>query len=177
MTLARNNSGPTPKTGLLTEPHHDSSERYVSNPHPSPGETVEVSVEVPADADITDVGLRTAHDGEAAFIEGRPEVIGPSRRWHFELPCRNEIVPYRFRCVGSGGPRWLTGLGTIGHDPQGPVRLPPDDDRRTAVVGPRDRMVPDIPGSLRPAPGPQSSCRNGPGRATGTRRSPPDPEP
>ncbi|MDE0607998.1 MAG: alpha-amylase family glycosyl hydrolase [Acidimicrobiaceae bacterium] len=116
MTLAPNR--PTPMAGLPTGPHHDSSERYVSDPHPSSGETVEVSVEVPADADITDVWLRTVHDGEAAFIEGRSEVIGSRRLWHFELPCHNEIVPYRFRCVGSGGPQWLTGMGTVGHDPQ-----------------------------------------------------------
>lgn len=104
--------------GLLTGAHHDPSERYVSNPYPSPGETVEVSVEVPASAGIAEIGLRSVRDGEGTFIEGRSEVIGPHRRWHFELPCENEIVPYRFRCAGQRGPQWLTGIGMVDHDPQ-----------------------------------------------------------
>ena len=49
----------------LASPHHDPSERWVSNPTPDLGETVEVSVDVPAESGFDRLMLRTMHDGEA----------------------------------------------------------------------------------------------------------------
>lgn len=102
---------------MLDRPHHDPSERWVSNPTPEPGETVTVTVDVPREAGVDRVLLRTMHDGEARWIEGRAERSATGYHWAFDLTCHNPVVDYRFWCGGPGGARWLTGRGMLGHDP------------------------------------------------------------
>lgn len=101
----------------LARPHHDPSERWVSNPRPDPGETVTVTVDVPGSSGVDEVLLRTMHDGEARWVTGSSEPSGTGTRWHFDLTCHNPVVSYRFWCGGPSGARWLTGVGTLGHDP------------------------------------------------------------
>lgn len=107
---------PNSPEALLCRPFHSPSERMVSNPTPSPGEVVEVSVVVPDGSAIDEVQLRTTHDGEAGFVEGESRRLNGATRWTFEVGCHNEIVNYRFWC---GGPRpaWLTSAGMVDHDP------------------------------------------------------------
>lgn len=100
-------------TDLLRLPHHDPSERYVSNPTPAPGEVVELIVEV-ADGDVTEAWLRTVQDGEGTLLPG--EAVDATR-WRFELPCDNEVMTYRFWLDGPEGPTWLTATGVHAHDP------------------------------------------------------------
>ena len=95
-------------------PHHDPSERHVSNPRPAPGETVTIEVEVPPWAGVDGILLRTVRDGEAEWVAGRP---GPPGRWTLELTCHNPVTSYRIWCQGPAGSRWLTGLGLLDHDP------------------------------------------------------------
>ncbi len=130
---------------MLDQPHHDPSERWVSNPTPSPGETVTVTVDVPAvDASaggaVDRVLLRAMHDGEARWVEGRSENSATGHRWAFELTCHNPVVNYRFWCGGPGGAgraRWLTGLGMLGHDPLD------HHDFRLLTTGGTPRWVPE----------------------------------
>jgi alpha-glucosidase len=102
---------------MLEQPYHNPSERFVSNPTPEPGETVTVSVDVPARSGFDNLMLRTMHDGEGTWREGQSEPLANGTRWRFELACHNEVVPYRIWCDGSPGPRWLTAAGLIDHDP------------------------------------------------------------
>ncbi|MEM7274824.1 MAG: glycoside hydrolase family 13 protein [Actinomycetota bacterium] len=129
-------AGPNRFLGL---PHHDPSERYVSNPSPSPGDTVTVEIDVPERSGFDQVMLRTMHDGEGRWHEGT-SAAGPGgrgRRWRFELPCHNELVPYRFWCDGAPGPHWLTGLGLLDHDPTD------HHDFRLTTTGPIPDWVPE----------------------------------
>jgi alpha-glucosidase len=121
----------------LTNPHHDASERWVSNPTPDPGETVTISVDVPAQSAVDAVLVRTMHDGEARWIEGTAEATPTGQRWRFELTCHNPVVNYRFWCGGRNGARWLTGLGMLGHDPLD------HHDFRLLTTGGTPRWVPE----------------------------------
>ena len=102
---------------LAARPHHDPSERWVSNPTPAPGETIEVQLDVPAASGVDEVVLRTMHDGEAAWVSGSSAPSEGGSVWRFQLPCHNPVVSYRFWCGGPQGASWLTGLGQIDHDP------------------------------------------------------------
>jgi alpha-glucosidase len=119
---------------VLTAPHHDPSERYVSNPNPAPGETVTVWLEAPPGAGVAKPILRTMHDGEEAWAPGRRD--GPGL-WRFELVCRNPVTRYRFWLDGPGGPRWHTGLGVVHHDPAG------HHDHRLLTTGATPAWVPE----------------------------------
>lgn len=121
----------------LARPHHDPSERWVSNPTPEPGETVTVTVDVPAAAGVAEVMLRTMHDGEARWSGGEVEATSNGHRWRFPLTCHNAVVSYRFWCGGRSGARWLTGLGMLGHDPLD------HHDFRLLTTGGTPRWVPE----------------------------------
>lgn len=101
----------------LGAPHHDPSQRWVSDPTPGPGETVAVTVDVPAGSGVDRVVLRVVRDGEPRWVDGRPAPTRTGHEWRFELECHNPVVTYRFWCDGPGGSRWLTGLGAVAHDP------------------------------------------------------------
>lgn len=122
---------------MLDDPHHDPSERWVSNPNPEPGETVTVTVDVPRPAGVDRVLLRTMHDGEARWIDGTAERVATGQRWRFDLTCHNPVVDYRFWCGGAGGARWLTGQGMLGHDPLD------HHDFRLLTTGGTPRWVPE----------------------------------
>ncbi len=73
-------------------------------------------------SDVTEVQLRTMHDGEARWWTGEARTIeggpfGPGTEWDLPLPCHNATVNYRFWIDGDAGARWLTGLGEVWHDP------------------------------------------------------------
>lgn len=125
----------------LRRPHHDPSEYYVSNPAPDPGETVTVSVEVPASGGFDRLALRTVHDGEARWHEGEAETTPTGCRWRFPLPCHNETIKYRFWCDSSSpegpSPHWLTGVGLVNHDPADHF------DFRLTTTGATPRWVPE----------------------------------
>ena len=121
----------------LTQPHHDPSERWVSNPTPRTGETVTVTVDVPAASGFEQLMLRTVHDGEAVWLDGVAEPRAHGTTWRFELACHNATVNYRFWCDGTPGPHWLTGIGLLDHDP---VDL---HDFRLITTGATPRWVPE----------------------------------
>lgn len=121
----------------LGVPHHDPSERWVSNPTPEPGETVTVEVDVPGTAGVDRVLMRTMHDGEQRWIEGEASATSTGSRWRFELTCHNPVNTYRFWCGGGGGARWLTGVGVVGHDPLD------HHDFRLVTTGATPRWVPE----------------------------------
>ena len=124
-------------TGLVARPHHDPSERWVSNPTPDAGETVTVSVDVPGPAAVDRVMLRTMHDGEARWVEGTARRSANGHIWSFPLTCHNPVVSYRFWCSGPSGPRWLTGAGVLAHDPLD------HHDFRLLTTGGTPRWVPE----------------------------------
>ena len=100
-------------TDLLSQPHHDGSALYVSNPSPRLGETVRVRVRVPHEADVSAVHVRLTPDAEPKFadavVERRTET---EMWWSAEIICRNPVTSYRFILEGGTTPyRWLNGTG------------------------------------------------------------------
>ena len=105
---------------MLVDPHHDPSERWASNPAPDPGEVVTLTVEVPKTAGVSEVQLRTMPDAENAWFEATLDAGASTDQadvWRVDMPCPNPSNNYRFWLGGAAGPRWLTGLGIIEHDP------------------------------------------------------------
>ena len=82
-----------------------------------PGETVIVTVWAPEGSDVTDVQLRTMHDGEVRWWRGAARSVDGGTEWDLELPCHNATTNYRFWIAGPSGARWLSGLGEVWHDP------------------------------------------------------------
>ena len=55
----------------LTQPHHDPSERWVSDPTPDLGDSVELAVDVPAES-----GFDHQHLGAGTFLRKRAPSTG-----------------------------------------------------------------------------------------------------
>ncbi|MGZ4719665.1 glycoside hydrolase family 13 protein [Oryzihumus sp.] len=98
---------------LLSQPHHDGSDLYVSNTSPRLGETVTLRVRVPHEADITAVHVRLTPDAEPVFVDAVVESVTDTETWwSAEVVCHNPVTNYRF--ILEGGPSgyaWLNGTG------------------------------------------------------------------
>jgi len=125
---------------MLSHPHHDPSARYVSSPRPNLADVVTVTVELPATGPggqpmtVHGAWLRGVRDGEQYWNEGTAD----GYRLHFELPCTQDVVNYRFYLETPEGPRWLTGAGWFDHDPTD------RNDFRLLTTGGAPDWVPDI---------------------------------
>ncbi len=102
-------------------PHHDGSERYVSDESPSVGDTVTVFVRTADDDPAGPVGrahARVLRDGEPAYVEARVDRRADGTTWwRADLPVVNETLRYRFWLGdGRGRGRWLNGRGTSVRD-------------------------------------------------------------
>lgn len=103
---------------LLDVPHHDGSTRYVSQPYPRLGDTVDLLVRVPHAADVASVHVRTTPDAEPAFVAARvARVTTVDTWWQAAIVVRNPVTNYRF--LLQGGPQayqWLNGTGLHDRD-------------------------------------------------------------
>jgi alpha-glucosidase len=97
----------------LGDPHHDGSGRYVSNRRPRLGETVELLVRVPLEAEVTAIHVRITPDGEQQFVRAElARATATDAWWRAEIECHNPVTNYRF--LLAGGPTkyaWLNGSG------------------------------------------------------------------
>lgn len=100
-----------------SDPHHDPSERWVSDPTPRLGDTVALEVDLADSDDVTGVWLRTVHDGEARWVEGRLGRGRSGRSATVELACHHQRTAYRFWVERRSGGHWLTALGRLDHEP------------------------------------------------------------
>jgi alpha-glucosidase len=104
---------PAHDSAWLVQPHHDGSGRYVSNPRPRLGETVELLVRVPLEAEVTAVHVRITPDGEQQFVRAvLAAATATDAWWRAEVVCHNPVTNYRF--LLAGGPTkyaWLNGTG------------------------------------------------------------------
>ncbi len=93
--------------------HHDSSERYLSDPNPELGDTVVAWMRVPLTDEITEVTLRAVWDGEPFRIPAVCDHITTAEAWwRVELPIRSPLVNYRFHLRDrSQRTCWLNGEG------------------------------------------------------------------
>ncbi len=125
---------------MLDRPHHDPSARYVSNPRPSLGETVTITVELPPTGldggpmPISASWLRGMRDGEQFWAEG----VADGHHLRYELTCTQDVMNYRFHLETEAGPRWLSGAGLLDYDPTD------RDDFRLLTTGAAPEWVPDI---------------------------------
>lgn len=119
------------RADLLSQPHHDGSAVYVSNPYPSLGEHVTVRVRVPHEADVTAVHVRLTPDAEQLFVDAVVErETEVDTWWAADLVVHNPVTNYRF--ILEGGPtayQWLNGTGIHERD------VPDAADFRIATFG------------------------------------------
>lgn len=125
---------------MLHLPHHDPSARYVSNPRPSLGETVTITVELPATGPdgasmpVSAAWLRGMRDGEQFWAIGDID----DHLIRFELTCTQAVMNYRFHLDTEDGPRWLSAGGWLDHDPTD------REDFRLLTTGGAPEWVPDL---------------------------------
>lgn len=98
---------------LLTAPHHDGSERHVSDLEPALGDTVTVWLRVPHAAPAEHVWVRTTPDAEPRFTPARVDRTDAwDSWWRADIVVQNPVVNYRFLLAGgAGGYRFVNGTG------------------------------------------------------------------
>ncbi|MBM2623688.1 glycoside hydrolase family 13 protein [Actinoplanes sp. LDG1-06] len=102
---------------MITRPHHDGSELYVSDPAPALGDTVTVFVRVPRGTGVSRVHMRWVRDGEPVFTSLRIDRrTGGDTWWRGEIEAHNPVTRYRFLLGTTTGVRWLTAVGVTAHD-------------------------------------------------------------
>jgi alpha-glucosidase len=106
------------QTDLLSQPHHDGSALYVSNPCPRLGDTVRVRVRVPHEAQVSAVHVRLVPDAEPKFVAAVVDRVTETETWwRADIICHNPVTSYRF--ILEGGPtayQWLNGTGVHERD-------------------------------------------------------------
>jgi alpha-glucosidase len=98
---------------LLSAPHHDGSERHVSDLEPALGDTVTVWLRVPHAAAADEVWVRTTPDAEPRFAAARVDRSTPWETWwRAELVLHNPVTNYRFLLAGgTAGYRFVNAAG------------------------------------------------------------------
>ena len=108
----------TRTTTLLSEPHHDGSDRYVLERPAEVGDEAVVRLRVPRGAAVDAVALRCVVDGDplgvAATIDEESET---DTWWRATVPVDNPEVRYRFLLSGGdAGYAWVNGMGLVQGD-------------------------------------------------------------
>jgi alpha-glucosidase len=103
-------------TSLLSEPHHDGSELYVSG-GAEPGERATLRLRTPRGA-AERVILRTVHDGEAGVAEAVVDAETEHETWwRADFEVTGPQTRYRWLLWGGDtGYAWVNGLGRSGHE-------------------------------------------------------------
>jgi len=106
------------QTDLLSQPHHDGSALYVSNPHPRLGDTVRLRVRVPHESQVGAVHLRLVCDAEPKFVDAVVDLVTEAETWwRAEVICHNPVTGYRFILEGNDPAyQWLNGTGVHQRD-------------------------------------------------------------
>jgi alpha-glucosidase len=116
---------------LLSEPHHDGPELYVTGGS-GPGERAALRLRAPRG--LARVILRTVHDGEAGVTEAvAVDETDAETWWQVEFDVTAPVTRYRWLLRGGeAGYTWVNGLGRVGHE------VPDDDDflHAPAAAGP-----------------------------------------
>ena len=102
---------------LLSIPHHDGSELYVSNLAPKIGETVVLKVRIPTHYIFEQAFLRVYEDGEPRIYKMKRSKIHKKEHWYqVSIKIHNTHTIYRFVFVGAGKYEWLNAYGLTDHD-------------------------------------------------------------
>jgi alpha-glucosidase len=105
-------------TSWLHSIHHDGLEKYVSNPEPHLGETVQVRLRLECHAPVREVYLRTAPDGEQSLTPMRRAAnVPPVQWWVADLSINEPQVRYRFVVVADDGVWFLGAAGLSAYPP------------------------------------------------------------
>lgn len=103
---------------LLAMIHHDGSPRYVSEPQPQLGSTVQLRLRVPVAAPVSEIFVRSEPDGEQAFTPLVPGLTaGGAQWWTVALTVTMPVVHYRFLIIADERPYWYSALGLSAHLP------------------------------------------------------------
>lgn len=107
-------------TSWASQPHHDGSGRYLSNPAPALGDHVTVRLRVPSSVEPEVVHVRTVIDGEpeyttATLTEREPGDDGAAW-WEASIEVGNPTVGYRFLLETPAGTLWVNGAGSWTRD-------------------------------------------------------------
>lgn len=103
---------------LLAMIHHDGSPRYVSEPQPQLGSTVQLRLRVPLAAPVSAIFVRSTPDGEEAFAPLVPDaIVGGAQWWTVALTLTMPVVGYRFLIIADEQPYWYSAAGLTTHLP------------------------------------------------------------
>lgn len=92
--------------------HHDGSSYFVSNPSPTLGETVTLTLRVPRRASVERVYVRAMLDGEFKMIAMRcDETLDHVEYWRAELTVSQPRIDYRFKMMSPDGAFYVTAQG------------------------------------------------------------------
>lgn len=92
--------------------HHDGSEVYISNPYPTLGETVTISLRVPSAAPLTGVYCRVLEDGEFRHpAMTRKQVSDAFHIWSLEWPILQPRTEYSFKLLTAEGSFYVSTQG------------------------------------------------------------------
>ncbi len=98
--------------------HHDGSDKFISNPNPALGETIQIRLRVVKDAPLEQVLLHTCPNGEPAIKPMQPShQEGHCRFWVADLPVNQSPVNYRFAIQAQGCVWWYNSQGIFNHHP------------------------------------------------------------
>ena len=101
---------------LLTLPHHDGSEIYLSTSSPKLGQRTTFQFSAGADFPIEKAILRLYHDGEPRFFEMIKTIKQREQWWKVTVPILNPKTPYRFLIVNGERYSWLNAQGFHNND-------------------------------------------------------------
>lgn len=98
--------------------HHDGSERYVSNPLPTLGEIVTITLRTPKNAPIRMIALRMTIDGEQHFEPMKKvEEDTLSDYWQAQMIVHMPLMNYRFHIRTETGTLYFNGVGVHQSEP------------------------------------------------------------
>lgn len=102
----------------LLAPHHDGSERYVSDGAPEVASSVSVFLRVPHASRAERVFVRSAPDGEPRYVAAAIDRTDQRETWwRADVHMTNPIMRYRFLLEDGTAPyRWVNAAGVFARD-------------------------------------------------------------
>lgn len=105
------------KGHVLSTPHHDGSELYVSNIAPQIGDSIKLKVRIPKSYIFEQAFIRVYEDGEPRTYELKISKNLTMETWYeVSIKIFNLHTIYRFVFIGDGKYEWLNALGLSDHD-------------------------------------------------------------
>lgn len=105
-------------TTWLDSIYHAATEKYLSNPNPGFGESIDLLLRIAELAPVKEVYVRICPDGEQQFVKMENAGSQPGIQWwRASLKIEQPILHYRFVLVSTDGVWFYNANGVSMHDP------------------------------------------------------------